>query len=215
MASVVVDGVRMPVLVSGHPALDFCNTLVGWGEPDLVDALVSYEALVRFTAYLGLLGTAQVDQLLATADVSRATASQVLRRARELRGATYDIVTSAAGPRQWSVVRRAVGSAAAAGVLEEGRNRWAAGPTTCVRRVWPRRCTCLPGRSRTCSPPSPRHEWAAAPADSAAGSSSTGATGAGASWPPAATGRKRVGTPQPLDAPQADRGRRRRVGRGR
>lgn len=128
MASVVVDGVRMPVLVSGHPALDFCNTLVGWGEPDLVEALVSYEALVRFTAYLGLLGPAQVDQLLATADVSRATASQVLRRARELRGATYDIVTSAAGPRQWSVVRRAVGSAAAAGVLEEGEEslgRWA------------------------------------------------------------------------------------------
>jgi predicted RNA-binding Zn ribbon-like protein len=128
MASVVVDGVRMPVLVSGHPALDFCNTLVGWGEPDPVEALVSYEALVRFTAYLGLLGTAQVGQLLAAADVSRPAASQVLRRARELRGATYDIVTSAAGPRQWSVVRRAVGSAAAAGVLEEGEDslgRWA------------------------------------------------------------------------------------------
>ena len=52
---VEVRGLVLPRPVGGHPALDFVNTLAGWGEPAPSDFLRSYDHLAVFAEQAGLL----------------------------------------------------------------------------------------------------------------------------------------------------------------
>jgi predicted RNA-binding Zn ribbon-like protein len=55
MASVEVDGVRVPVLVAGHPAVEVCNTRAAWGEPTPKEYLLSHRHLAVWARHAGLL----------------------------------------------------------------------------------------------------------------------------------------------------------------
>jgi predicted RNA-binding Zn ribbon-like protein len=57
MASVEVDGVRVPVTVAGHVGLELCNTRAGWGEPEPKEYLLSYDHLAIWARYAGLTDT--------------------------------------------------------------------------------------------------------------------------------------------------------------
>jgi hypothetical protein len=51
----LVDGIPLPDLVAGHPALDFCNTRAGWGQPDPKEYLTDPRALTLWTVDAGLI----------------------------------------------------------------------------------------------------------------------------------------------------------------
>src|SRR3954447_10496657 len=51
----LVDGVPVPDAVGGHPALDFCNTRAGWGDPAPKEYLTGPHALVVWARSTGLL----------------------------------------------------------------------------------------------------------------------------------------------------------------
>jgi predicted RNA-binding Zn ribbon-like protein len=133
MAAVTVDGVRLPRAVAEHPALELCNTVAGWAEEVPFDFLVDYEVLARHAGHLELLARADVERLVDAATRQPRPAAQVLRRARELREATYRIVTGDGSDEHREVVRRAVAAAASGGVLERDDTslaRWAYDPQT-------------------------------------------------------------------------------------
>ena len=67
MASVVVDGLTLPISVGGHPALDFCNTRAGWGAPQPKEYLVSHSHLALWAAENGLLDRAEIVEIRQTA----------------------------------------------------------------------------------------------------------------------------------------------------
>jgi predicted RNA-binding Zn ribbon-like protein len=116
----MVDGVPLPQLVADHPALELCNTVAGWQLDEPFDYLVGYEHLARLVGHLGLLDAAAVAGLVAAGAESPAAASQVLRRARELRAATYAVVTGTPTESDWDVLGRAVRASLAAGGLRPG-----------------------------------------------------------------------------------------------
>lgn len=118
MAAVTVDGVRLPRPVAEHPALELCNTVAGWDEEAPFDFLTDYEVLARHAGHLGLLGRSDVERLVARGVRETRAAAQVLRRARELREATYRIVTGHGAAEHWAVVQRAALAAASVGTLE-------------------------------------------------------------------------------------------------
>lgn len=127
MAAVTVDGVRLPRAVADHPALELCNTLVGWDEAETFDYLLDYDVLARHVGYLGLLGPRGVTVLVDEASRSRAAAARVLRRTRDLRLATYRLATGDGTPEHRDVVRREVVAASSAGTFGPGETslgRW-------------------------------------------------------------------------------------------
>src|SRR5918996_3301466 len=93
--SYATDGVVLPVRVAGHVALDFCNTLAGWGEPDPKEYLRGYRELVLWARDAGL-----VDAEAASRLADRG-ADGVLRRALRLREALRETVLGRDG---WEVV---------------------------------------------------------------------------------------------------------------
>jgi len=94
MASVEVDGVRVPLAVAGHAGLELRNTRAGWGEPAPKEYLLSYEHLAVWAHYAGL-----------TPAVARApagTAAAVLRRVLAFREEFYAALTD--GKPDWAVL---------------------------------------------------------------------------------------------------------------
>lgn len=120
MASTTFDGVRLPVKVAEHPALELCNTVAGWNEDEPFDYLVGYEELARLVGHLELLERGDVDRLVEAAAAAPAAAGQVLRRTRDLRAATYAVVTGSASDEDWAQLARATRSAAAVAQLAPG-----------------------------------------------------------------------------------------------
>lgn len=75
----VVDGVRLPRRLAGHPALELCNTLANCSEPQAAfDYLADFESLCVWATREGLL-----DATLAAA-TRRAMAADSVAAAREL-----------------------------------------------------------------------------------------------------------------------------------
>lgn len=110
--SYTADGAALPVRVAGDPALDFCNTLAGWGEPEPKEYLRGYRVLVLWTRDAGLVD-GRAAARLATRD-----GAGVLRRALRLREALRETVLGRAG---WEVVaEEAERSAAAARLTPRG-----------------------------------------------------------------------------------------------
>lgn len=110
----LVDGVQMPNLVGGHPALDFCNTWAGWGElPNAHHEWVpDYERLVVWAAWAGLIDRPTAGRLRRRF-ARQPDASELVDRAHALRASLYGYLTERRGRRaRASALAQAVEAAA-------------------------------------------------------------------------------------------------------
>ena len=122
-----VEGVKVPVRLGGHPALDFCNTWAGWN--DLTNPrgewLRSYDDLAVWTFHAGLLGLDDVRRLRRRAGRDPHDARAILSEARGLRTATHSVALDPTDERATAVVTGHVRRSAAVVRLEPGRRpRW-------------------------------------------------------------------------------------------
>ena len=108
----VVEGLRLPARISGHPALDFCNTWAGWDGQGAVEYLADYEHLVVWGGFVGLLRPGQVPVLRHRARDSASTAASVLERARAFRANLYAVLRDPACAPAWPAVADQVAAAA-------------------------------------------------------------------------------------------------------
>jgi len=113
------DGVRLPRRIGGHPALDFCNTWAGWGEPPdpRREWLRSYDVLVAWAAYAELLSDGDRLRLSAMAGRRPDEAEHVLGEARRLRTLLHSAVLDPSDVRALAGVTGFVRAAAAAARL--------------------------------------------------------------------------------------------------
>jgi predicted RNA-binding Zn ribbon-like protein len=121
----VVAGVPLPARLSGHAALDFCNTWYGWDGNRSGDYLTGYGALAVWSGFAGLLTEDQVTELLSRDGTAEADA--VLDRARRFRSSLYQVVTAGPGTPAWAELEPQVHAAAAAARLtptDGGNFRW-------------------------------------------------------------------------------------------
>jgi predicted RNA-binding Zn ribbon-like protein len=86
-----VDGLRLPAKLGGHPALEFCNTLAGWGEDGAKDYLKSYDHLAAWAGFVELVGPERVRSLRREARRSPNAAEAVVDQARALRARLYEV----------------------------------------------------------------------------------------------------------------------------
>ncbi|SCG75705.1 BTAD domain-containing putative transcriptional regulator [Micromonospora humi] len=130
---------NLPWSVGGHPALDFCNTLAGWGrESPLPGAewLRGYRTLAVWSGHAGLADEVAVNRLLHLARRDPATAEAVLAEARAFRAALYASLVDPADHRAFDAVARAAEAAARTMVFRraaDGRGRWRADLTAGLR----------------------------------------------------------------------------------
>lgn len=122
---------RLPALVGGHPALDFCNTWAGWGEAVAPDRewLPTYDRLAAWAHHAGILDAADLARLRRAAARDPRTAAAVLTSARRLRTAVHDaaLTPTSDADRALRTVASAARDAAAASVLrrdDDGSARW-------------------------------------------------------------------------------------------
>jgi predicted RNA-binding Zn ribbon-like protein len=108
---VVVEGLRLPARISGHPALDFCNTWAGWDGQAAVEYLTGYEHLVVWARFVGILSPAQVPVLRQRARGSAKAAASVLERARAFRTSLYAVLRDPARAPAWPAVADEVAAA--------------------------------------------------------------------------------------------------------
>jgi len=106
----VVDGLRLPARISGHPALDFCNTWAGWDGHHAGEYLTGYEHLVVWASFVGILRPDQVPVLRRLARDSAALS--VLERARAFRANLYAVLRDPGGAAAWPAVANEVAAAA-------------------------------------------------------------------------------------------------------
>jgi predicted RNA-binding Zn ribbon-like protein len=93
VAQQVVDGLALPVAVSGHPALELCNSVAGWAAPQRKDYLRSYDHLAVLARESGLLGAGAARQAMRLAGDDPAAGRAALGEAGELREALYAVLT--------------------------------------------------------------------------------------------------------------------------
>src|SRR5687768_15374820 len=96
-----VDGVVLPVPVSGDVTLELCNTTAGWGGPDRKEYLRGYDELVVWARESGLVEGGAAGRLRAEARGRPAAAAAVLARALRLREAVY---ATALGGDAWGTI---------------------------------------------------------------------------------------------------------------
>ena len=108
----VVEGLRLPARISGHPALDFCNTWAGWDGVAAGDYLTDYEHLVVWARFVGILRPDQVPVLRQRARDSATAAASVLERARAFRADLYAVLRDPAYAAAWPAVADHVAEAA-------------------------------------------------------------------------------------------------------
>jgi predicted RNA-binding Zn ribbon-like protein len=113
----LVDGLVLPVAVGGHSALDFCNTLAGWGSSQPREYLTSYAHLAAWVRAAGLIDAATGSQLSGNAGMDPAGASRVLERAHELRRTLHTACTEPDAEAAWQLVGAEARAAAAAATL--------------------------------------------------------------------------------------------------
>jgi predicted RNA-binding Zn ribbon-like protein len=108
----LVDGLRLPARISGHPALDFCNTWAGWDGHAALEYLAGYEHLVVWAGFVGILRSDQVPLLRQRARGSVDAAASVLERARAFRANLYAVLRDPACAAAWPAVADQVAAAA-------------------------------------------------------------------------------------------------------
>jgi predicted RNA-binding Zn ribbon-like protein len=108
----VVDGLRLPARISGHPALDFCNTWAGWDGHAAAEYLAGYEHLVVWAGFVGIIRPDQVEELRQCAHGRAEAAASVLERARAFRADLYGVLRDPARAPAWQAVADQVAAAA-------------------------------------------------------------------------------------------------------
>jgi predicted RNA-binding Zn ribbon-like protein len=133
----VVDGLVLPVAIATHPALDFCNTLAGWNEPEPHDYLATYTHLVVWARETGLVDARSTTRALNGADDDPRGATRQLERARSLRSALHAACTDSRSDAAWDAVAAEARAAASQAVLRRdgapGR-RWSISPAVGLER---------------------------------------------------------------------------------
>jgi len=116
------EGVRLPLRIGGHPALDFCNTWAGWGEPPAPERewLADYDRLALWAGYAELLDPATVQRLRRSALRRTDEAARVLTAARSLRTSLHTAVLDPADGRALAGVSSFVRDAGSQAVLRPG-----------------------------------------------------------------------------------------------
>ncbi len=110
----LVEGLPLPDAVGGHPALDFCNTRAGWGDPRPKEYLTAPHVLALWARQNGLLtGTAGEER----------DGDEALRRAVALREALYACALHRGTPAQWELLSSEVAAARSLGRLLPGAGR--------------------------------------------------------------------------------------------
>ena len=79
----------LPGPLGGDPALDFCNTRVGWAGGLASDYLESYDHLAVWAGEAGLLRPEDVQRLRRQARADRSAADAALQRAQRTRTSLY------------------------------------------------------------------------------------------------------------------------------
>ena len=127
---VVIDDLALPARLSGHAALDFCNTWAGWDGRHTADYLESYDHLAVFAGFVGVIPDERVTSLRRQARRSKSAASSALERARRFRTSLYDVLRTGGSAPKWSLVAKEVDAAAAARRLHQSADgpRWEIDP---------------------------------------------------------------------------------------
>ncbi len=88
---VQADSYYLPKPISGHPALEFCNTRAGWDVPmrPELEWLRGYDTFVVWSKHTGLIDDVDVERLTLAARKEPERGASVLDAARELRAALY------------------------------------------------------------------------------------------------------------------------------
>jgi predicted RNA-binding Zn ribbon-like protein len=132
---VVVEGVPLPTRIGGHPALDFCNTWAGWGEPPAPNRewLTDYETFALWAAYADLIQPADAARLRRAARRRTENAKRLLGDAHRLRTALHAVIQD---PSDISALSRVTGQVRKAGEVArlrpgpDGVVRWDIPPST-------------------------------------------------------------------------------------
>ncbi len=125
---VEVDGFVLPKPLSGHPALELCNTRSGWGEPEQPrqEYLQSYAHLVVAARHAGMLDGERAEVLLARSARETVAMTRELARVRALRTDAYDVLSGRGTAAAFDRIGRAVATARSRQVLvrDESGARW-------------------------------------------------------------------------------------------
>src|SRR5947199_3058293 len=113
MASVVIDGLVLPVSLDGHQVLDFCNTRARWGTPAPKEYLVSHAHLTVWARERGFVPAGEVERLRRLAVARPGEAADVVARAIRFREALYSLLVGPATAGDWAAVNAEVGPASA------------------------------------------------------------------------------------------------------
>jgi predicted RNA-binding Zn ribbon-like protein len=136
VASIVVDGLVVPLSVAGHPALDFCNTRAGWGSPTPKEYLHTHAHLTVWARENGLLTPAAARPVGLAGRRDPAAGAAVVARALALRESLYEVVLRRGTARDWDVVNAEVRAAGAVATLTpEGWAPFSAGIEAALRAV--------------------------------------------------------------------------------
>jgi hypothetical protein len=164
--AVEVGGILLPKPVSGHPALELCNTVAGWDDPHRKEWLTTPAHLAIWASFTGLAKNPAVDDT-------------ALAELRELREAAYRLLRHR-DDTAFPTLARYANDANAHTALTRADD---GSVSFTLMRDHP-----LPSPSSTCSAGRSGTPYVPAQARAAAGCSSTRvAAGCGAAWRPAAT----------------------------
>ena len=126
--SIEVDGIPLPKQLSGHPALELCNSRAGWrGAPvPSGEYLRSYDALALLAVTSGVMSAKAGTVLRRLAARRPDGAAEALERARALRADLYVALTGRPGPASRRRLADAISTAHTRQrfVLENGAARW-------------------------------------------------------------------------------------------
>ncbi|CAG6392672.1 CGNR zinc finger domain-containing protein [Streptomyces cocklensis] len=128
----------LPWSTSGHPALEFCNTYAGWGNPGLPGAewLRRYSTLAVWAGHMDLADDPVVDRLLQRAREFPEEATAALEEARLFRKQLYACLTDPHDARAFNAVAAVVQDAAGSAVFtlgDDGLGRWRLSPAAGLR----------------------------------------------------------------------------------
>jgi predicted RNA-binding Zn ribbon-like protein len=90
-----VEGALLPAAISGHPALELCNTWAGWNSPPGTggDYLHDYQTLAVWARERAGLSTEETQAACRAAEDRPEEAAGLLREVRRLRGHLYQLLT--------------------------------------------------------------------------------------------------------------------------
>jgi predicted RNA-binding Zn ribbon-like protein len=88
----LIDGLKVPVRVAGHPGLELCNTLAGRNGRPEHDYLATYDHLVVWAGAAGLIAPPDVTRLGAAAQRHPDQATAAVVAARRLRARAYEVL---------------------------------------------------------------------------------------------------------------------------